>query len=223
MTEHTGLYKPSLALLTDLYELTMAYSYWKSGTADKEAVFTLFFRENPFHGGFAIACGIQPALDFLAKFHFDDEDIAYLWSLKGNDGQSLFEKGFLDFLSGLRFACDVEAVREGTVVFAQEPLIRVKGPIMHAQLVETALLTIINFQTLIATKAARICHATRGEQVLEFGLRRAHGIDGGLAASRAAYVGGCHATSNVLAGRLYGIPVRGTHAHSWIMSFDSEL
>lgn len=223
MTERTGLYKPSLALLTDLYELTMAYSYWKSGTADKEAVFTMFFRENPFHGGFAIACGIQPALEFLANFHFDDADIAYLATLKGNDGQPLFEQGFLDFLAGLRFACDVEAVREGTVVFAQEPLIRIKGPIMHAQLVETALLTIINFQTLIATKAARICHATRGEQVLEFGLRRAHGIDGGLAASRAAYVGGCHATSNVLAGRLYGIPVRGTHAHSWIMSFDTEL
>ena len=223
MIEQMGLYRPSLALLTDLYQLTMAYSYWKSGTAGKEAVFTMFFRENPFHGGFAIACGIQPALEFLEKFRFDGEDIAYLGTLCGNDGAPLFEKEFLTYLQQLRFACDVEAVREGTVVFAQEPLIRVKGPIMHAQLVETALLTIINFQTLIATKAARICHATRGEQVLEFGLRRAHGIDGGLSASRAAYIGGCHATSNVLAGRLYGIPVRGTHAHSWVMSFDTEI
>lgn len=223
MIMESCLYRPSLALLTDLYQLTMAYSYWKSETADKEAVFTMFFRENPFNGGFAIACGIQPALDFLANFHFDDEDIAYLDSLKGNDGLPLFEKEFLACLRNLRFACDVEAVREGTVVFAQEPLIRVKGPIMHAQLVETALLTIIGYQTLIATKAARICHATRGEQVLEFGLRRAHGIDGGLSASRAAYIGGCHATSNVLAGKFYGIPVRGTHAHSWVMSFDTEI
>lgn len=223
MIDQAALYKPSLALLTDLYQLTMAYSYWKSGTSDKEAVFTMFFRENPFHGGYAIACGIQPALEFLEHFHFDGEDIGYLATLTGNDGLPLFEKEFLACLGGLRFDCDVEAVREGTVVFAQEPLIRVKGPIMHAQLVETALLTIINFQTLIATKAARICHATRGEQVLEFGLRRAHGIDGGLAASRAAHIGGCHATSNVLAGKLYGIPVRGTHAHSWVMSFDTEI
>ncbi|HOY66483.1 MAG TPA: nicotinate phosphoribosyltransferase [Candidatus Ozemobacteraceae bacterium] len=223
MIERTTLYKPSLALLTDLYQLTMAYGYWKSGTADKEAVFTLFFRENPFHGGFAVACGIQPALEFLSRFRYDGDDIAYLSTLTGNDGAPLFEPPFLEHLRDLRFTCEVDAVREGTVVFAHEPLLRVKGSILQAQLVETALLTIINFQTLIATKAARVCHATRGEPVLEFGLRRAHGIDGGLAASRAAYIGGCHATSNVLAGRLYGIPVRGTHAHSWVMSFDTEI
>ncbi len=149
--------------------------------------------------------------------------MAYLATLSGNDGRPLFEAAFLDYLRGLRLAVDVDAVPEGTAVFPHEPLVRVRGPMLHCQLLETPLLTIVNFATLVATKAARVALAARGDPVLEFGLRRAQGIDGGLAASRAAYVGGCHATSNVLAGKRFGIPVRGTHAHSWVMSFDDEL
>ena len=219
----TQLYRPSLALLTDLYELTMAYGYWRSGTHTKEAVFHHHFRRPPFGSGFTVACGLAPVIEFIEHFHFDDDDLSYLAGLQGNDGKPLFDGEFLDMLRGLRFECDVDAVPEGTVVFAHEPLIRVRGPILQAQLLETPLLTILNFQTLIATKAARFCLAAQGDTVLEFGLRRAQGIDGGLSASRAAYAGGCHGTSNVLAGKLFGIPVGGTHAHSWVLSFDSEL
>lgn len=217
------LYNHSLALLTDLYQLTMAYGYWKSDMADKEAVFHLFFRQNPFQGGFSIACGLGYALDLLDRFRFDAEDTAYLADINGADGKALFDSAFLDYLQSLRFTCHVDAIPEGTVVFAQEPLIRVQGPILQCQLIETVLLNLINFQTLIATKAARVCLATKGDPILEFGLRRAQGIDGALAASRAAYIGGCAATSNVLAGKLFGIPVRGTHAHSWVMAFADEL
>jgi nicotinate phosphoribosyltransferase len=217
-----GLYRHSLALLTDLYQLTMAYAYWKSGTHDKEAVFQLFFRRNPFGGGFTLACGLTRAIEFISRLQFDAGDLAYLRTLQGNDGKPLFDPAFLDELGALRFTCDVDAIPEGTVVFPQEPLLRVTGPIIQGQILETALLNIVNFETLIATKAARITLAAKGDPVLEFGLRRAQGIDGGLAASWAAYVGGCAATSNVLAGRLFGIPVRGTHAHSWVMSFADE-
>ncbi|HAI75527.1 MAG TPA: nicotinate phosphoribosyltransferase [Microscillaceae bacterium] len=217
------LYRASLSLLTDLYQLTMAYGYWKAGMAEKEAVFHLFFRKHPFKGGFTIACGLDYAIDFIRNFQFDASDIAYLGSLQGNDGKPLFEQAFLDYLAQLRFTGDVEAIPEGTIVFPQEPLVRIQGPIAQCQLLETALLNIINFQSLIATKAARMHIATQGEPVLEFGLRRAQGIDGALAASRAAYIGGCSATSNVLAGKLFGIPVKGTHAHSWVMSFDTEM
>ena len=213
----------SLALLTDLYELTMAYGYWKSGVTGKEAVFHLYFRTAPFDSGFTVACGLEQAIKHLRDFHFDESDLAYLATLKAGEGQALFEPPFLDYLRQLRLTCDVDAVPEGTVVFPQEPLLRVQGPILQAQLLETALLNFLNFQSLIATKAARICLATRGEPVSEFGLRRAQGIDGGLTASRAAFVGGCAATSNVLAGKHYGIPVSGTHAHSWVMSFGNEL
>lgn len=219
----TQLYRPSLALLTDLYELTMAYAYWRSGTHTKEAVFHHHFRKPPFGSGFTVACGLAPAIEFIEHLHFDEDDLSYLAGLQGNDGKPLFDGEFLDLLRGLRFECDVDAVPEGTVVFPHEPLIRVRGPILQAQILETPLLTILNFQTLIATKAARVCLAAQGDTVLEFGLRRAQGIDGGLSASRAAYAGGCHGTSNVLAGKLYGIPVGGTHAHSWVLSFDSEL
>jgi len=219
----TTLYKPPLGLLTDLYQLTMAYGYFKTGTADRQAVFHLFFRRNPFRGGLAIAAGLATAVDYLENFRFDPSDIAYLATLRGNDDRPLFEPKFLDFLQNLSPAWDVDGTAEGTVVFAHEPLLRVRGPLLQAQLLETALLNIINFQTLIATKAARVVLAAQGDPVLEFGLRRAHGIDGALTASRAAYIGGCAATSNVLAGRLYGIPVKGTHAHSWVMSFDDEL
>jgi nicotinate phosphoribosyltransferase len=216
------LYRPGLALLTDLYQLTMAAGYWKLGRAEEEAAFHLFFRKPPFGSGFTVAAGLESVVDFLKGLRFSEDDTAYLGSLKGNNGKALFETEFLEYLRQMRFTCDVDAVPEGTVVFANEPLVRVKGPIVQAQIIETALLNLVNFQTLIATKAARVCLAAAGQPVLEFGLRRAQGIDGGLSASRAAYVGGVTATSNVLAGKLYGIPVRGTHAHSWVMSFGRE-
>ena len=217
------LYRHSLALLTDLYQLTMAYGYWKRGVGNREAVFHLTFRKHPFNSGFTLACGLHAVIDYLAGLRFDDGDLSYLATLRGNDGGPLFEPAFLEHLRDFRFECDVDAIPEGTAVFPHEPLVRVRGPMLQAQIIETPLLNLINFQTLIATKSARICQAARGEPVLEFGLRRAQGIDGGLAASRSAYAGGCAATSNVLAGKLFGIPVRGTHAHSWVMSFDTEL
>ncbi len=213
----------SLSLLTDLYQLTMAYGYWKNGYTDKQGIFNLFFRKNPFAGGYTIACGIEQALELLENFSFDDSDIDYLSTLTGNNGQPLFEQGFLDYLRALKFTCNVDAVSEGTVVFPHEPLLRISGPVLQCMILETPLLNMINFQSLIATKAARICQAARGEPVLEFGLRRAQGVNGAISASRAAYIGGCASTSNVLAGKLFGIPVKGTHAHSWVMSFDSEL
>jgi nicotinate phosphoribosyltransferase len=162
-------------------------------------------------------------IDYIESFHFEPDDIEYLSTLTGNDGKPLFASGFLDHLTTLKLSVDLDAIPEGTAVFPQEPLLRVTGPILQGQLLETPLLNLVNFSTLIATKSARICQAARGEQVLEFGLRRAQGVDGALAASRAAYIGGAHATSNVMAGKLFGIPVKGTHAHSWVMSFDDEL
>lgn len=212
----------SPGLFTDLYELTMAYSYWKSGLASREAAFHVFFRSNPFEGGYAVACGLGPAIEYLEGYGFGAEDLDYLAGLTGNDGRPLFEPAFLRYLRELRPGVSVDAVPEGTVVFPLEPLMRVQGPILQAQLLESALLNILNFQSLIATKAARVCQAARGDPVVEFGLRRAQGPDGGLSASRAAYVGGCAGTSNTLAGKRFGIPVKGTHAHSWVMAFDSE-
>jgi len=217
------IYGGSLALCTDLYQLTMACGYWKAGHSEREAVFHLTYRRPPFGGGYAIAAGIAPALAYLERLRFTDDDLAYLATLTDLTGAPLFPGGFLDYLRALRFTCAVDAVPEGSLVFPHEPIIRVRGPIGQAQLVETALLTLVNFQSLIATKAARVCQAARGKPVLEFGLRRAQGFDGGLGASRAAYIGGCAATSNVLAGKLFGIPVRGTHAHSWVMFHDDEL
>ena len=213
----------SLALLTDFYQLTMAYAYWKSGTHPKEAVFNLFFRNQPFRGGFTIASGVSAVIDYVRQFRFSASDLEYLGGLTGRDGQPMFEPAFLDVLATVRFEGDLDAIPEGTVVFPHEPLVQVRGSILQAQLLESVLLNIVNFQSLIATKAARICLAARQHPVIEFGLRRAQGIDGALTASRAAYVGGCAGTSNVLAGKLYGIPVLGTHAHSWVMSFASEL
>jgi len=217
------VYRHSLALLTDLYQLTMAYGYWKEGLRETEAVFHLSFRHHPFNGGFTVACGLAQGVEFIEGFRYSEDDLAYLGSLTGSDDRPLFDRAFLGELATLDFACDVDAIPEGTVVFPFEPLVRVRGPILQCQLMETPLLTLINFQTLLATKAARVCLAARGEPVLEFGLRRAQGIDGGLSAARATYVGGCAATSNVLAGKLFGIPVKGTHAHSWVMAFDDEL
>ena len=213
----------STALLTDLYQLTMAYGYWKSGRAAQQANFQLFFRKQPFDGGFSVVCGIEPALEWIENFGFDASDLEYLGTLKGADDNALFEPKFLDYLGDLKLSVDVDSMREGTVCFSQEPLMRVQGGVLECQLLETALLNLVNFQTLIATKSARICLAARGDGVLEFGARRAQGMDGALSASRAAFVGGCAATSNVLAGKCFGIPVRGTHAHSWVMLFDSEL
>ncbi len=201
----------------------MAYGYWKSGVANRETVFHLFFRQHPFGGGVSIACGLEHVIDFLDRFQFTPDDLAYLATLTGNDQKPLFEEDFLTYLGTLKFDCDVDAIPEGTTVFPHEPLVRVRGNIIPCQILETPLLNIINFQTLIATKAARICLATGGDPVLEFGLRRAQGIDGALAASRAAYIGGCSATSNVLAGKYFDIPVKGTHAHSWVMCFDTEI
>jgi len=219
----TGLYHDSLALLTDLYQLTMAFGYWKLGRAEQETAFNLFFRKHPFQGGFTVAAGLQAVIEYVEGLHFADDDIAYLATLAGNDGQPLFEPGYLAYLQAMTFTVDIDAIPEGTVVFPHEPLIRVTGPMLQCQLLETPLLNMVNFQSLIATKAARVCLAAEGQPVLEFGLRRAQGIDGGLAASRAAYIGGCASTSNVLAGKRFGIPVKGTHAHSWVMSFDDEL
>ncbi|MBI3297842.1 MAG: nicotinate phosphoribosyltransferase [Elusimicrobia bacterium] len=212
-----SLYGTSLSLLTDLYQLTMAQGYWKSGRHDDEAVFQLYFRKNPFGGGYAVACGLALAAEYIEAFRFTKDDLAYLKSL------GLFEPGFLAYLKGLKLSLDVDAVPEGTAIFAPEPMMRAQGPLLQCQLLETALLNIMNFQTLIATKASRVAAAAGGAPVLEFGLRRAQGVDGGVSASRASYIGGCAATSNLLAGKLLGIPVRGTHAHSWVMAFGDEL
>ena len=212
----------SPALLTDLYQLTMACGYHQAGLAEQEAVFHLFFRKHPFEGGFTVAAGLAEAIEALEAWRYAPDELAYLRGLRGNDGGPLFNERFLAALAGWEWACDVDAAPEGTVVFPNAPLLRVRGPLWQAQLVETLLLNILNFQSLVATKAARVCLAAGGEDVLEFGLRRAQGPDGALAATRAAFVGGVAATSNVLAGMKYGIPVRGTHAHSWVMAFPTE-
>ena len=216
------LYRPSLALLTDFYELTMACAAWRSGAASKQGCFTLAFRRHPFQGGFTVAAGLEQAIDFAEHLRFTPDDLAFLAAQRGGDGEPLFDEGFLSMLGRLEVDLDVDAVPEGTVVFPQEPVLRVEGPIIPALLLESALLAIVNFQSLVATKAARLVLAARGAPVLEFGLRRAQGIDGALSASRAAWLGGCAATSNTLAGKLYGIPVRGTHAHAWVMLHDDE-
>ncbi|HSM12612.1 MAG TPA: nicotinate phosphoribosyltransferase, partial [Thermoanaerobaculia bacterium] len=189
---------------------------------DLEAAFHLFFRDNPFGGGYAVACGIDAAVDYVAGLRFEAEDLDYLAGLRDGRGEPLFGDSFLRVLADFRFRGDLDAVREGTIVFAHEPLLRVAGPIVDAQIVETALLNLVNFPTLVATKASRLVHAAGDATVIEFGLRRAQGIDGGVSASRAACVGGCAGTSNLLAGALFGLEVKGTHAHSWVSSFDSE-
>lgn len=200
----------------------MAYGYWKTGKAETESVFNLFFRENPFGGGYTINCGLSHVIDFLDDFRFEDGDLHYLSTLKGAGQAPLFDPGFLKYLSDLRFTCNIDAIPEGKIVFPHEPVIKVTGPVLQAQLIETPLLNLINFQTLVATKSARINYAAGGDSVMEFGLRRAQGIDGALAASRAAFIGGCRSTSNLMAGKVFGIPVSGTHAHSWVMTFGDE-
>jgi nicotinate phosphoribosyltransferase len=210
-------------MLTDLYQLTMAQGYWKLGKHLQRASFDLFFREHPFQGGYTVFCGLQAVLEMVQSFKFTQQDIAYLASLKGAKEVPLFSEEFLQALLELQLSLDIDAVREGNIVFPKEPLLRVEGPLWECQLLETGLLNLINFPTLIATKAARICYAAKGDPIIEFGLRRAQGPDGGLTASRAAYVGGAVSTSNVLAGQRYGIPVAGTHAHSWVMAFSDEM
>lgn len=223
MRTPNGIYDDSLSLLTDLYQLTMAYGYWKNGVSEHRAAFNLFFRKPPFDSGYTICAGLGTAIEWLQGFSFEPDDVEFLATICGNDDRPLFEDDFLTYLADLELTCDIDAIPEGRVVFAHEPLVRVRGPVLQAQLLETALLNIVNFQTLIATKAARVCQAAGDEPVLEFGLRRAEGIDGGLSVARAAYIGGVAATSNVLAGKLHGIPVKGTHAHSWVMFFEDEL
>ncbi len=215
--------RQNLSLLTDLYQLTMSSGYFENGFKDQVASFSLFFRKNPFKGHYAVSCGLRTVIDFIQDLKFENDDIEYLKSLTGNDGKRLFSDNFLNYLSKLKFEGDLHALEEGTIVFPHQPLIRIEAPIILCQLLETPLLNIMNFQTLIATKASRVCTSAEGDSVLEFGLRRAQGVDGAMSASYAAIVGGVQATSNVLAGKKFGIPVKGTHAHSWVMSFPDEL
>lgn len=222
MTFLSSIYKTSSALLTDLYQLTMAYGYYVAQKADQEAVFHVSFRQNPFHGGYTVAAGLELVVEYLNDFHFQDDDIEYLRTLSDDQKNPFFSDNFLNFLKTMKFSCDVCAVPEGTVVFPHEPILQIRGPLIQCQLLETQILNLINFHSLIATKAARITHVAKDDQVIELGLRRAQGFDGALSATRAAFIGGCVATSNTLAGKILNIPVRGTHAHSWVMSFDEE-
>jgi len=209
-------------LFTDFYELTMAYGYWKTGIYNTPAVFTFFYRNNPFSGGYAVFAGLEKLVNFLRSFSFSKEELDYISGLKTSSGNYWFSEDFLKFLESSQFQCDVDAMNEGSVVFPYEPLIKVKGPLWQCQLIESAMLNFINFETLIATKASRILWASQGGSVIEFGLRRAQGTDGALSATRAAFIGGVRSTSNMLAAKLLGIPLKGTHAHSWIMAFENE-
>ena len=208
--------RQNLTLMTDLYELTMMQGYFKNKDRNETVIFDAFYRSNPCGGGYAVSAGLEQVIQYIRELHFDREDIAYLSSL------GIFSPDFLDYLSSFRFSGDIYAIPEGTVMFPREPIIKVVAPIMEAQLVETAILNIINHQSLIATKAARVCYAARGDGIMEFGLRRAQGPDAGTYGARAAVIGGCIGTSNVLCGQLFDVPVKGTHAHSWIMSFPDE-
>ena len=206
-----------MTLLTDLYQLTMVGAYHLLGKSRQKANFDYFFRKIPEEGGFCVAAGLEQLIEYIENIHFEPEDLEYLRSL------NLFPPEVLKFFQDLRFTGDLYAVPEGTLVFPQEPIVRVTAPLAEAQFIETALLNILNYQTLIATKAARVCIVAGEDPVIEFGVRRAQGPDGGLSASRAAFIGGARATSNLMAGKVFGIPVRGTVAHSWIESFPSEL
>ncbi|MCR4685813.1 MAG: nicotinate phosphoribosyltransferase [Lachnospiraceae bacterium] len=210
------MYYNNLTLLTDLYELTMMQGYFKNQNRNQTVIFDMFYRTNPLESGYAIAAGLQQLIEYIEDLHFEARDIDYLRSL------NTFEDDFLDYLKDFRFSGDIYSIPEGTVIFPREPIVKVIAPIMEAQLVETAILNIINHQSLIATKTARVCYAARGDGIMEFGLRRAQGPDAGIYGARAAMIGGCIGTSNVLAGQMFDVPVKGTHAHSWIMSFPDE-
>ncbi len=207
----------NLTLLTDLYELTMMQGYFKEKDVNETVIFDLFFRKNPDNGGYAICAGLAQIIDYISNLHFDDDHINYLRST------TLFEEDFLSYLKNFKFSGDIFSVPEGTIIFPREPIVKIIAPIMEAQFIESALLNIINHQSLIATKAARVVYAAKGDAVLEFGLRRAQGPDASIYGSRAAMIAGCSGTSNVMCGHLFHVPVRGTHAHSWIMSFPDEL
>lgn len=207
--------KRNLTLLTDLYELTMMQGYYEKGQ-NENVIFDVFFRQNPCNNGYSVCAGLDQVIDYIKNLHFTYDDVDYL------RGLGIFEEDFLHYLSGFHFSGDIYAIPEGTVVFPKEPLLKVVAPIMEAQLVETAILNIINHQSLIATKTSRIVFAANGDGIMEFGLRRAQGPDAGLYGARAAMIGGCVGTSNVLAGQMFDVPVMGTHAHSWIMSFPDE-
>jgi nicotinate phosphoribosyltransferase len=219
MRDKNAYYTP---LLTDQYELNMAQGYWKAGKADQQAVFQLYFRHEPFGGNYTIAAGLAEAINFLTDYSFSDTDLSYLAKLKDARGAALFHEQFLEYLKKLKFVCDVDAIPEGKLAFAHEPLLVVKGPLLQCQLLETALLNLVGFASLVATKTSRVCLAAKDDEVMEFGLRRAQGPNGGVTASRSAYIGGCAKTSNMLAGKIYDIPVSGTMAHSWVMSFSTE-
>ena len=218
-----GILKHKGAMLNDLYQLTMAYAYWKNDMVDCEAVFNLFYRKAPFKGSYAIFSGLDEVMELVDNFNFDDDDIEYLKTICGVDEKPLFEEAFLNYLRDFTLNVDILSVKEGTVVFPNTPMIRVQGPIIACQLLETPLLSIVNFDTLVTTKAARVCTAAKNSAVFEFGLRRAQGVAAGLRASRSAWIAGCTGTSNVLAAHKFGIPVKGTHAHSWVMSHDTEI
>ena len=207
----------NLTLLTDLYQLTMLNGYYEKNIHEDIVVFDMFFRKNACNGGYTIICGIEQLVEYINNLHFSDDDLKYLKSL------DLFSDKFLDFLKNFKFTGDIYAVEEGTIMFPKEPVITIKAPLYQAQLIETALLTIVNFQSLIATKASRVCYAAGEDAVFEFGLRRAQGPDAGTYGARAAVIGGCAGTANVLAGKMFDIPVVGTQAHSWVQKFDSEL
>lgn len=207
----------NLTLLTDLYQLTMLNGYYEKNIHEDIVVFDMFFRKNACNGGYTIICGIEQLVEYINNLHFSDDDLKYLKSL------GLFSDKFLEFLKDFKFTGDIYAVEEGTIMFPKEPIITVKAPLYQAQLIETALLTIVNFQSLIATKASRVCYAAAGDPVFEFGLRRAQGPDAGTYGARAAVIGGCAGTANVLAGKMFDIPVVGTQAHSWVQKFDTEL
>lgn len=211
------------ALLTDLYELTMMAGYLAQGKVGDTATFDLYYRHNPFGGGYAVAAGLEPAIRAATGMEFTAEDTEYLRSLQTPAGTSLFPESFLESLAEFRFRGDIRAIEEGTVVFANEPLLQVSGGLSECQILESILLCIVNFQTLVATKAARLWEASRHGTILEFGLRRAQGPDGALSACRAAFIGGAAATSNVLGAATFGLPPKGTHAHSWVQSFPGEL
>ena len=206
----------NLTLMTDLYELTMMQGYFKHKDRNETVIFDAFYRNNPMNSGYAICAGLDQVIDYIKNLHFEEDEIAYLRSL------NIFEEDFLEYLSTFRFSGDIYAIPEGSVMFPREPMIKVVAPIMEAQLVETAILNMINHQSLIATKASRVCYAAEGDGIMEFGHRRAQGPDAGTYGARAAVIGGCIGTSNVLTGQMFDVPVKGTHAHSWIMSFPDE-
>ncbi|MBS6354940.1 MAG: nicotinate phosphoribosyltransferase, partial [Oscillibacter sp.] len=204
--------KLNLTMLCDFYELTMGNGYFRAGLQDRITYFDVFFRNVPDNGGFAVCAGLEQLVQYIQNLHFDEEDIAFLRD------KHLFSEDFLNYLRDFRFTGDIWAVPEGTPIFPREPVVTVRAPAIQAQLIETFTLLTINHQSLIATKTSRIVFAARGDGIMEFGLRRAQGADAGTYGARAAMIAGCIGTSNVLAGKLFDVPVKGTHAHSWIMS-----